>query len=158
MLALGVAPASEHVVDREQADLREGARVFRSGVGDVLISWENEAFLAVNELGKDKLEIVVPSVSILAEPPVAVVDKVVDKKGTRAAAEAYLKFLYSKEGQEVAARNYYRPRGADVAAKYASTFPKINLFTIDQGFGGWSKADKEHFADGGSFDQVSRNK
>jgi sulfate/thiosulfate-binding protein len=124
------------------------------GVGDVLISWENEAFLAVNELGKDKLEIVVPSVSILAEPPVAVVDKVVDKKGTRAAAEAYLKFLYTKEGQEVAARNYYRPRDADVAAKYASTFPKVNLFTIDDVFGGWRNAQGKHFADKGAFDQI----
>jgi sulfate transport system substrate-binding protein len=124
------------------------------GVGDVLISWENEAFLAVNELGKDKLEIVVPSVSILAEPPVAVVDKVVDKKGTRAAAEAYLKFLYTKEGQEVAARNYYRPRDADVAAKYAKTFPKVSLFTIDDVFGGWRNAQGKHFADKGAFDQI----
>jgi sulfate transport system substrate-binding protein len=124
------------------------------GVGDVLISWENEAFLAVNELGKDKLEIVVPSVSILAEPPVAVVDKAVDKKGTRAAAEAYLKFLYTKEGQEVAARNYYRPRDADVAANHASTFPKVNLFTIDDVFGGWRNAQGKHFADKGAFDQI----
>jgi sulfate/thiosulfate-binding protein len=124
------------------------------GVGDVLISWENEAFLAVNELGKDKLEIVVPSVSILAEPPVAVVDKVVDKKGTRAAAEAYLKFLYTKEGQEVAARNYYRPRDAEIAAKHASTFPKVNLFTIDDVFGGWRNAQGKHFADKGAFDQI----
>jgi sulfate transport system substrate-binding protein len=124
------------------------------GVGDVLISWENEAFLAVNELGKDKLEIVVPSVSILAEPPVAVVDKVVDRKGTRAAAEAYLKFLYTKAGQEVAARNYYRPRDADVAAKYAQTFPKVSLFTIDDVFGGWRNAQGKHFADKGAFDQI----
>ena len=124
------------------------------GVGDVLISWENEAFLAVNELGKDRLEIVVPSVSILAEPPVAVVDKVVDKKGTRAAAEAYLKFLYTREGQEVAARNHYRPRDADVAAKYAQIFPKVSLFTIDDVFGGWRNAQGKHFADKGAFDQI----
>jgi sulfate/thiosulfate-binding protein len=124
------------------------------GVGDVLISWENEAFLAVNELGKDKLDIVVPSVSILAEPPVAVVDKVVDKKGTRAAAETYLKFLYTKEGQEVAARNYYRPRDADVAAKHAQTSPRISLFTIDDVFGGWRNAQGKHFADKGVFDQI----
>ncbi len=124
------------------------------GVGDVLISWENEAFLAVNELGKDKIEIVVPSVSILAEPPVAVVDKVVDKRGTRAAAEAYLKFLYTKEGQEVAGRNYYRPRDADVAAKHAQVFPKVSLFTIDDVFGGWRNAQGKHFADKGAFDQI----
>jgi sulfate/thiosulfate-binding protein len=124
------------------------------GVGDVLISWENEAFLAVNELGKDKLDIVVPSISILAEPPVAVVDKVVDKKGTRAAAESYLKFLYSKEGQEIAAKNYYRPRDADVAAKHAKVFPKVSLFTIDEVFGGWRQAQTKHFADKGTFDDI----
>ena len=123
-------------------------------VGDVFISWENEAFLAINELGKDKVEIVVPSVSILAEPPVAVVDKVVDKKGTRAAAEAYLQFLYSKEGQEVAARNFYRPRDPDVAKKHEKTFTKVNLFTIDDVFGGWRAAQKKHFADKGVFDEI----
>lgn len=124
------------------------------GLGDVFLSWENEAFLAINELGKDKFEIVVPSISILAEPPVAVVDKVVDRRGTRPIAEAYLRHLYSAEGQEIAARNYYRPRDPAVAAKYAETFPKLNLFTIDQQFGGWARAQKEHFGDGGVFDQI----
>src|SRR5207247_1602694 len=107
------------------------------GIGDVLLAWENEAILAVNELGKDKLEIVTPSVSILAEPPVTLVDKVVDKRGTRAAAQAYLEYLYTPEGQEIVARNFYRPRLASVAAKYASQFPKVKLLTIDEAFGGW---------------------
>jgi len=124
------------------------------GQGDVLLAWENEAFLAVNELGKDKFEIVVPSLSILAEPPVAVVDKVVDKKGTRKLAEEYLKYLYSPEGQEIAAKHYYRPRDKKVAAKYAKVFPKVKLVTIDDTFGGWRKAQKTHFADGGVFDQI----
>jgi len=124
------------------------------GQGDVLLAWENEAFLAVNELGKDKFQIVVPSLSILAEPPVAVVDKVVDRKGTRRVAEEYLKYLYSPEGQEIAARNYYRPRDKKVAAKYARVFPKLKLVTIDDTFGGWRKAQKTHFADGGVFDQI----
>ena len=123
-------------------------------IGDVFLSWENEAFLAVNELGKGKFEIVVPSVSILAEPPVAVVDKVVDRRGTRAVAQAYLEFLYTEEGQEIAAKNYYRPRLKTVAEKYASQFTKVNLFTIDEVFGGWQKAQKTHFADGGVFDQI----
>jgi sulfate/thiosulfate transport system substrate-binding protein len=124
------------------------------GQGDVLLAWENEAFLAVNELGKDKFEIVVPSLSILAEPPVSVVDKVVDRKGTRKLAEAYLKYLYSPEGQEIAAKNYYRPRDKKIAAKYAKQFPKVKLVTIDDTFGGWRKAQKTHFADGGVFDQI----
>lgn len=124
------------------------------GLGDVLLAWENEAFLALNELGKDKLEIVVPSESILAEPPVAVVDKVVDKKGTRAVAQAYLDFLYSADGQEIGAKNYYRPRRAEIAARYAEAFPKLKLFTIDDKFGGWTKAQTVHFADGGVFDQI----
>jgi sulfate transport system substrate-binding protein len=124
------------------------------GQGDVLLAWENEAFLAVNELGKDKFEIVVPSLSILAEPPVAVVDKVVDRKGTRKLAEEYLKYLYTPEGQEIAAKNYYRPRDKKVAAKYAKVFPKVKLVTIDDTFGGWRKAQKAHFADGGLFDQI----
>ncbi len=124
------------------------------GLGDVLIAWENEAFLSINELGKDKFEIVIPSVSILAEPPVSVVDSVVDKKGTRKVAEAYLQYLYSDEGQEIAAKNYYRPRNQNIEKKYAAQFPKINLFTIDEVFGGWSKAQKEHFSDGGVFDQI----
>jgi len=124
------------------------------GVGDVFISWENEAFLAQKELGPNKFEIVVPSLSILAEPPVAVVDKNVDRKGTRKVAEAYLEYLYSDEGQETAARNYYRPTNAKVAAKYAGQFPKVALFTINDAFGGWQKAAKTHFADGGTFDQI----
>ncbi|HWH48356.1 MAG TPA: sulfate ABC transporter substrate-binding protein [Burkholderiales bacterium] len=124
------------------------------GVGDVFISWENEAFLAIKELGPGKLEIVVPSISIRAEPPVAVVDKVANKKGTRKIAEAYLQYLYSEEGQEIAARNFYRPTDPKVAAKHASQFPAINLFTIDEAFGGWKNAHKAHFADGASFDQI----
>jgi sulfate/thiosulfate-binding protein len=124
------------------------------GVGDVLLAWENEAFLALKEFGPEKFEIVVPSVSILAEPTVTVVDKVVDKKGTRAVAEEYLKYLYSDEGQDIAGRNYYRPTSDKAKAKYEKQFPKLTLFTIDQAFGGWAKADKEHFADGGSFDQI----
>ncbi|MDB5583937.1 MAG: sulfate transporter, periplasmic sulfate-binding protein [Bradyrhizobium sp.] len=123
-------------------------------VGDVLIAWENEAFLSINEFGKDKFDIVVPSITILAEPPVAVVDKVVDKKGTRAAAEAYLKFIYTKEGQEIAAKNYYRPRDPEVAKKYENVFPKVALFTIDEVFGGWKVAQKKHFADKGVFDEI----
>jgi sulfate/thiosulfate-binding protein len=124
------------------------------GIGDALLAWENEAFLSIKELGPEKVEIVVPSLSILAEPPVAVVDKVVDKKGTRAVAQAYLEYLYTPEGQEIAAKNYYRPRLDAVAKKYARTFPKINLITIDEVFGGWQKAQKLHFADGGLFDQI----
>ncbi|HBE79594.1 MAG TPA: sulfate ABC transporter substrate-binding protein [Firmicutes bacterium] len=123
------------------------------GIGDVLIAWENEAYLAVNELGKDKFEIITPSVSILAEPPVSIVDKVVDKHGTRAIAEAYLKYLYTPEGQQIAAKNYYRPRLKAVARKYANQFTKVKLFTIDE-FGGWQKAQQKHFSDGGVFDQI----
>ena len=124
------------------------------GVGDIFISWENEAFLALKELGPDKFEIVVPTISILAEPPVAVIDKNVDKKGTRKIAEAYLNYLYSPEGQEIAGKNFYRPTDQKVAEKYASQFPKINLFKIDDAFGGWANAYKTHFADGGTFDQI----
>ena len=124
------------------------------GIGDVLLAWENEAYLAIKELGPGTVDVVVPSLSILAEPPVAVVDKVVDRKGTRAAAQAYLEFLYTPEGQEIAARNYYRPRLDAVAAKYAATFPKVNLVTIDAVFGGWQRAQKAHFADGAVFDQI----
>jgi sulfate/thiosulfate transport system substrate-binding protein len=126
------------------------------GIGDVLIAWENDAFLAVNELGKEKFDIVAPSISILAEPPVAVVDKVVDKRGTRKVAEAYLQYLYSPEAQELAAKHYYRPRNAEVAARYADKFPKLPLFTIDDQFGGWDKAQATYFADGGVFDQIYR--
>ena len=128
------------------------------GLGDVLIAWENEAMLAKQEIGGANVEIVVPSVSILAEPPVAVVDKVADRHGTRALAEEYLKYLYTPEGQEIAAKHYYRPRLEVVAKKYASMFPKVNLVTIDDTFGGWQKAQKTHFADGGSFDQIYQPK
>ncbi len=124
------------------------------GIGDVLLAWENEAFLALKEFGADKFEIVVPSSSILAEPPVAWVDKVVARKGTEAVAKAYLEYLYSDEGQEIAGRNFYRPRNPAVAAKFADVFPKIELFTIDDVFGGWTKAQHAHFADGGVFDQI----
>jgi sulfate transport system substrate-binding protein len=124
------------------------------GIGDVLLAWENEAILAIKELGPDKFEIVVPSISILAQPPVAVVDKVVDRHGTRKVAEAYLQYLYTDEGQEIAAKNHYRPISKAIAQKYAAQFPKVNLFTIDDVFGGWTRAQKTHFADGGSFDQI----
>ncbi|HSV70898.1 MAG TPA: sulfate ABC transporter substrate-binding protein [Methylibium sp.] len=124
------------------------------GIGDVFISWENEAFLAVKELGPDKFDIVVPSLSILAEPPVTVVDRNVDKKGTRAVAQAYLDYLYSPEGQDLAGQNYYRPTDPKAAAKYEKTFTQVKLFTIDEVFGGWAKAQKTHFADGGVFDQI----
>jgi sulfate/thiosulfate-binding protein len=124
------------------------------GIGDALLAWENEAILAIKELGPDKFEVVAPSVSILAEPPVAIVDRSVDKRGTRKVAEAYLQFLYTDEGQEIAAQNYYRPISDKVARKYAAQFPKMKLFTIDQAFGGWAAAQKTHFADGGTFDQI----
>ena len=124
------------------------------GQGDVLIAWENEAILSVKELGRGKFDIVVPSISILAEPPVAVVDKVVDKKGTRKVAEAYLKFLYTPQTQQIIAKNYYRPRNTAVAAKYKSQFPNVSLLTIDKNFGGWGRAQRTHFDDGGTFDQV----
>jgi sulfate/thiosulfate transport system substrate-binding protein len=124
------------------------------GIGDVLLAWENEAFLAINELGKDKFELVIPSVSILAEPPVALVDKVASKHGTTAIAKAYLDYLYSVEGQEIAAKHYYRPRLKSVADKHSSQFPNLTLFTIDEVFGGWQKTQKKHFDDGGIFDQI----
>jgi sulfate/thiosulfate transport system substrate-binding protein len=127
------------------------------GVGDVLLAWENEAFLAQREFGKDKFEIVAPPLSILAEPPVAIVDKVADKKGTRAVAEAYLKYWYTREGQEIAARNSYRPRDSEIAKEYEKSFAKVELFTIDDAFGGWTKAQKEHFGEGGIFDQIYKN-
>lgn len=128
----------------------------KRGIGDVLLAWENEALLAVKELGKDNFEIVYPSVSILAEPPVAVVEKFAAKHGTSEAAEAYLRYLYSEEGQEIAARHYYRPRLAKVSAAYAAQFPVLRLVTIDEVFGGWGPAQKTHFADGGVFDQISQ--
>lgn len=124
------------------------------GIGDVLIAWENEAFLSLKEFGDDQFEIVAPSLSILAEPPVAVVDKVVDKKGTREVAQGYLEYLYSEEGQEIAAKNFYRPRNEEVLAKYADLFPNIDFVTIDEDFGGWKKAQETHFNDGGTFDEI----
>jgi len=124
------------------------------GIGDVLLAWENEAFLAVKELGPDKFEIVTPSISILAEPPVAVVEKVAEKKGTQKVATAYLEYLYSPDGQEIAGQNYYRPRDPKIAGKFAGQFAKVKLVTIDQVFGGWQKAQKTHFNDGGVFDQI----
>jgi sulfate/thiosulfate transport system substrate-binding protein len=159
----GEAPAKEFVrkLYRNVPVLDTGARgatttFVERGLGDVLIAWENEAFLAVKELGPDKFEIVVPSISILAEPPVALVDKVVDRKGTRKVAQAYLEYLYTTEGQEIAARNFYRPTDAAVAAKYANQFAKVSLFNLSEFFGDWQKAQKTHFADGGSFDQIYR--
>lgn len=124
------------------------------GIGDVFISWENEAYLVRKEFGADKFEIVVPSLSILAEPTVSVVDKFAKKKGNEAVAKAYLEYLYTDEAQEIAARNFYRPRNQQIAAKYADNFVKLELFTIDEAFGGWAKAQKAHFADGGVFDQI----
>ena len=124
------------------------------GLGDVLLAWENEALIAEKEWGPDKFEIVAPSLSILTEPPVAVVDQVVDRRGTRKAAEAYVNYLYSDAGQEIIAKNFYRPINPKIAAKYAAQYPKLNLVTVDNTFGGWQKAQKDHFADGGSFDQL----
>jgi sulfate/thiosulfate transport system substrate-binding protein len=124
------------------------------GIGDVLLSWENEAYLAINHFGRDQFEVIYPSVSILAEPPVAMVDKVVDRRGTRAVAEAYLQYLYSPQGQEIAARHYFRPRLAATAAKNDAPLPKVKMFTIDKVFGGWQKAQQTHFDDGGIFDQI----
>lgn len=126
------------------------------GIGDVLIAWENEALLAINELGKDQFEIVTPSESILAEPTVSVVDKVVDKRGTREVADGYLKYLYTPEGQRIAAKNYYRPRDAGVAKEFEKVFPPLKLFTLDHVFGNWQQAQKTHFSNGGSFDQISQ--
>ncbi len=126
------------------------------GIGDVLVTWENEALLARQKLGADKFDIVIPSISILAEPPVSVVDTVVDRRGTRKAAEAYLQFLYTPEGQEIAARHFFRPQDPTVLARHAAQFPKVNLVTIDEVFGGWAVAQKTHFDDGGVFDQIYR--
>lgn len=124
------------------------------GIGDVLLTWENEAFLAKKELGSDKVEIIIPSLSILAEPPVTLVDKFAKKHGTEKVAQAYLEYLYSEEGQEIAAKNYYRPTLDSVVKKYASQFPKVNLVKIDDVFGGWQKAQRKHFNDGGVFDEI----
>jgi sulfate transport system substrate-binding protein len=158
----GSADSAKAFVKRVYANtkvLDSGARgatttFVERGIGDVLIAWENEAYLSVKELGPDKFEIVTPSLSILAEPPVSVVDKVVDKRGTRKVAQAYLEYLYSPEGQEIAARNFYRPRDAKVAAKYAKQFAPVKLVTVDAEFGGWRVAQKTHFDDGGVFDQI----
>ncbi|MFL6627390.1 MAG: sulfate ABC transporter substrate-binding protein [Vitreoscilla sp.] len=128
------------------------------GVGDVLLAWENEAWLSLKEFGADQFDVVYPPASILAEPPVAIVDKVVDRRGTRAVAQAYLEYLYTPEAQEIEARNFYRPIDPTVAAKYASKFPKLKLFSIDDTFGGWANAQKTHFADGGVFDQIYTKK
>ena len=156
------AKAKQFVTDifKKVPVLDSGARgstttFVQRGIGDVLLAWENEAYLALDE-APGKLDIVVPSVSILAEPPVTVVDRVVDKKGTRAIAEEYLKYLYTPEGQEIAAKRHYRPRDPKVAAKYASSFAKVTLFSIDEVFGGWAKAQAAHFADRGVFDQIYR--
>ena len=124
------------------------------GIGDVLLAWENEAYLALKEFGADKFDIVTPPLSILAEPPVAVVDKVAEKHGTTEVSKAYLEYLYSDEGQEIAAKNFYRPRNEKIALKYADKFPKLKLVSIDEAFGGWQKAQETHFADGGVFDQI----
>ncbi len=124
------------------------------GIGDVFISWENEAYLAIKEFGADQFQLVTPSLSIRAEPPVAVVDKVVRKKGTAEVAKAYLDYLYSEEGQDIVGKHFYRPLSEKAAAKYAGQFAKLELFTIDEAFGGWAKAQKDHFADGGTFDQI----
>jgi sulfate transport system substrate-binding protein len=124
------------------------------GIGDVLLAWENEAYLAVKELGPDKFDVVAPSLSILAEPPVSIVDKVVDKHGTRRVAEEYLRYLYSNEGQEIAAKHFYRPRDPEITAKHAAQFPNIPLVTIDAVFGGWTRAQATHFADNGTFDRI----
>jgi sulfate/thiosulfate transport system substrate-binding protein len=152
-----VADLYEHVPVLDTGARGATVTFVERGVGDVLLAWENEAYLALREFGQDKFEIVTPPRSILAEPPVAVVDTVADKKGTRSVAEAYLKYWYTKEGQEIAARNSYRPRDPDVAKAYENAFAKVELFTIDDVFGGWTKAQKDHFAEGGIFDQIYKN-
>src|SRR5690606_7974295 len=157
----GEAKAKEFVADifKNVPVLDSGARgsattFIERGIGDVLISWENEAFLALKEYRQDKFETVIPSFSVLAEPTVALIDKVVDKKGARKVAEAYLQYLYSDEGQEIAAKHFYRPSNEKITAKYAKQFPAIKLFKIDDAFGGWKNAQKIHFDDGGTFDQI----
>lgn len=164
--ALGLPGGNEESAQKFVGDLYKQVPVLDSGargstttfvergIGDVLLAWENEALLAIKELGPDKVEIVAPSVSILAEPPVAVVDKTVDKKGSRAVAQAYLEYLYSDIGQDIAGKNYYRPSNKQVTAKYASQHPEIKLFTIEEVVGGWTKAQSHHFGDGGIFDQI----
>jgi sulfate/thiosulfate transport system substrate-binding protein len=152
-----VADLYEHVPVLDTGARGATVTFVERGVGDVLLAWENEAYLALREFGQDKFEIVAPPRSILAEPPVAVVDTVADKKGTRSVAEAYLKYWYTKEGQEIAARNSYRPRDPEVAKAHENAFAKVELFTIDDVFGGWTKAQKDHFAEGGIFDQIYKN-
>jgi sulfate/thiosulfate transport system substrate-binding protein len=152
-----VAELYEHVPVLDTGARGATVTFVERGVGDVLLAWENEAYLALREFGQDKFEIVAPPRSILAEPPVAVVDRVADKKGTRSVAEAYLKYWYTKQGQEIAARNSYRPRDAEVAKAHENEFAKVELFTIDDVFGGWTKAQKDHFAEGGIFDQIYKN-
>ena len=152
-----VADLYEHVPVLDTGARGATVTFVERGVGDVLLAWENEAYLALREFGQDKFEIVAPPRSILAEPPVAVVDSVADKKGTRSVAEAYLKYWYTKEGQEIAARNSYRPRDPEVAKAHENEFAKVELFTIDDVFGGWTKAQKDHFAEGGIFDQIYKN-
>jgi sulfate transport system substrate-binding protein len=144
-----------HHVPVQDTGARAATNTFvQRGIGDVLIAWENEALLSIAQLGPDALEIVTPSVSVLAEPPVALVDAVVDRHGTRGVAEAYLEFLYTPEGQDIIARNYFRPRDQGIAAKYADRFPKIRMFTVDDVFGGWREAQTRHFNDGGVFDRI----
>ena len=155
--ALAFVKALYKNVEVQDSGARGATNTFvERGIGDVLIAWENEAYLAVNKLGKDQFEIVTPSESILAEPTVSVVDRVVDDRDTRKAANDYLNYLYSPEGQAIAAQNFYRPRDAGVAKQYASTFTPLKLFTIDNKFGGWSQAQKTHFAEGGTYDQVMK--
>jgi sulfate transport system substrate-binding protein len=149
-----VADLFQHVPVLDTGARGSTVTFVRRNLGDVLLTWENEAFLAMNEFGKGQFEIVIPSVSILAEPPVAVVDSVVDKRKTREVAEAYLRFLYTPEAQEIIAKNYYRPRLAEVAERHTAILPKLDLFTIDELFGGWQAAQKKYFAEGGIFDQI----
>jgi len=153
-----VAKLYEHVPVLDSGARGSTVTFAERGQGDVLLAWENEAHLSLKEFGAEKFDIVYPKVSIYAEPPVAIVDKVVDKRGTREVTKAYLDYLYSAEGQDIAGKNFYRPTDAKAAAKYAKQFPKIELLKIDDAFGGWTKAQKTHFADGGVFDQIYTKK
>ena len=152
-----VADLYEHVPVLDTGARGSTPTFVQRGIGDVLLSWENEAYLALDELGHDKFEIVYPSSSVLAEPPVAILDKNVDRHGTRAVSEAYVKYLYTKPAQEIEAKNHYRPRDPQVAAEHAKDFPSIKLYSVDADFGGWQKVQKTHFADGGVFDQIYKN-
>jgi sulfate/thiosulfate-binding protein len=153
-----IAKLFEHVPVLDSGARGATVSFSERGLGDVLLTWESEVGLIKKEFGDDKFDVVYPAVSILAEPPVAVVDKVVDKRGTRDVAQAYLEYLYSPAGQDLIGKNYYRPTDPKAAAKYAKQFPKLNLFTVDDTFGGWTKAQKTHFADGGVFDQIYTKK